>query len=275
MEYSYLFTLSYARRGEEKRFIKDILCKFDNQKLVGANLFVNNNPYNLGFYLHLNFEGKEHVLEFERWLKENYPNKTRKYNYFIGDLLYSMGTRGYNSAGLLDGDELDFLLTPEPNFLFLFPDQARMSEIFGGGRILDDFRVFLSHSSKDKDVVDIIFDELQKAEIRAWYDRYEIDPGDSIVDKINEGLSNSDIGILLLSHNFLNPTSGWTKSEMNYLIQRRINRQEKDFICLNLGMKHEELPALVQEYRYIDLSDKTAIDQLIMVLKKAKLSKTA
>lgn len=271
MESSYIFTLDYGKRMQYKQFVKDILNKFDNQKLVGVNLFINNNPYNFELYLHLNFDGD--VTEFEDWLEKNYKNMSRKYNYFVGDFLYSMSHKGYNSAGLVDSDMADFLITSESNGFFLFPDETLMNEMFKSNKIINDFKVFLSHSSKDKKIVNSIFNQLQKAEIKAWYDRYEIDPGDSIVDKINEGLSNSDTGILLLSKNFLDPSSGWTKSEMNYFIQKRMKSKETDFICLNLNLSHDELPPLVQEYRYIDMNDEDAIEQLIHVLRKKKANK--
>ena len=51
-----------------------------------------------------------------------------------------------------------------------------------------DTRVFLSHSSKDKKVVDEIFNQFQINEIDAWYDKYQIEPGDSVTEKINQGL---------------------------------------------------------------------------------------
>ena len=38
-------------------------------------------------------------------------------------------------------------------------------------------RVFLSHSSKDKKIVDDIFNKFQINEISAWSDKYQIEPG--------------------------------------------------------------------------------------------------
>ena len=45
----------------------------------------------------------------------------------------------------------------------------------------------------------MIFNEFQKSQISAWYDKYEIEPGDSITEKINQGLDESDIGIICIS----------------------------------------------------------------------------
>ena len=129
-------------------------------------------------------------------------------------------------------------------------------------------RVFLSNSSKDKKNVDEIFNSFQINEISAWYDKYQIEPGDSITEKINQGLDECDIGIICISNNFLNSPSGWTKSELNYFIQRRMRNPDKLFIIVNFDVPHDELPPLVQDYRYIDFSEKDAMEILVNVVKK-------
>ena len=80
---------------------------------------------------------------------------------------------------------------------------------------------------------------------------------------VSNGLSNS-----FLSRNFLNASSGWTKSEMNFFIQRRMRIQDKIFIIVNFDVPHDELPPLVQDYKYIDFKEKDAIDVLVNTLKK-------
>ena len=54
----------------------------------------------------------------------------------------------------------------------------------------DDFKydVFLSHSSKDKEVVRDIAEQLRANDLNVWFDAWEIRPGDSIPAKIEEGL---------------------------------------------------------------------------------------
>lgn len=265
---SYIFALNYGERMEEKKFIKDILKRYDTDTLVGAGIYVNNNPYNFEMLLHLNFENNDN--DFEEWLNINYKNKKRVYNYFHNDIFESFATRGYNVTTFIDGDTVDMAITSQANHIFLFPDKQGISSIWQTGVAEGNFMVFLSHSSKDKKVVDKIFNEVQKNQIRAWYDKYEIQPGDSITDKINDGLANSDIGVICISKNFLNSSTGWTKNELNYFIQRRMRSGDNDFICLNLDVPYEELPPLVQDYRYIDMNQEDAIEVLINTLRKRK-----
>lgn len=266
VERGYLFSLNYSERTKEKKFIKEILRKYDTQELVGAGIYVNNNPYNLQLLLHLNFEID--TTEFEEWLTTHYPEKHRKVNYFHSDIFESLPNKGYNIATFIDEYTVDMAITKEANPIFMFPERELMNSIWNTDILRDDFTVFLSHSSKDKEIVDKIFNELQVHEISAWYDKYEIKPGDSIVDKINEGLENSDLGIICVSRNFLNSSTGWTKSELNYFIQRRMRSGKTDFICLNFDVKYEDLPPLVQDYRYIDMQDASAFIVLVEILRE-------
>lgn len=261
---AYLFSLDYGDRSSEKEFISAILDKYDHDALVGANLIVNNNPYSFEMYLYLNFANE--ADEFESWIGQNYNRKIRKYNHFIDDVLFAIGHKGYNSFGLLDSSMLDLLLDPEGgNELFLFPERSVMNERLGGRGVIEHFSVFLVHSSKDKPVVDKVFNELQTQELRVWYDRYEIQPGDSISDKINDGLEKSDMGVLFLSKNLLE--SVWGRNEVNYFFQKRMNTDSKTFVPLNLDLESDEKPPLLQDYNHINITDPEAISKLTQALR--------
>ncbi|MGG1672481.1 toll/interleukin-1 receptor domain-containing protein, partial [Paenibacillus sp. NRS-1783] len=261
-----MFYLSYGERTKEKDFIKAILRKYDINVLIGAGIYVNNNPYNFQMLLYLNFSID--TSEFEDWITIHYPDKKRRFNYFIGDIVESIKSKGYNIATFIDEKTVDLIIVSGTNEIFLFPERGDFDQLWNNDILKRELNVFLSHSSKDKKFVDSIFNELQLREIRAWYDKYEIQPGDSIVDKINEGLSKSDIGIICISKNFLNSPSGWTKSELNYFIQKRMRSGETNFICLNFDVDHDDLPPLVQDYRYIDMTDSNGMITLVDTLKK-------
>ncbi len=263
----YIFSLDYGKRMQEKEFIKTILREFDTNTLVGCGIFVNNNPYALEFLFFASL-AKE-VDRFDCFIKEHFSEKKRIFNYFLDDIFLYFLQKGYNGITFVDAEEVDNVITEEANWIFLFPCKDAMKKVWKTNHELDkNFRVFLSHSSKDKEIVDTIFDEFQKSEIGVWYDKYQIEPGDSITEKINQGLDESDIGIICISNNFLNGTSGWTKSELNYFVQRRMRNPNKSFIILNFDVPHDELPPLIQDYKYIDYREKDAIDSLINALRK-------
>ena len=76
--------------------------------------------------------------------------------------------------------------------------------------------VFISHASEDKDAVAVpLARALQNAGLRVWLDMQELDIGDSLREKIDEGLSFSQFGVVIISPSFLSKL--WPKRELNGL----------------------------------------------------------
>ncbi len=76
--------------------------------------------------------------------------------------------------------------------------------------------VFLSHASEDKQTVAWPLTEaLRRLGVRVWLDKFQIDIGDSLRRKIDQGLANSRFGVVILSELFL--TKHWTGSELDAL----------------------------------------------------------
>lgn len=81
-----------------------------------------------------------------------------------------------------------------------------------------EYDVFISHAWEDKkDFVDELVDELKKVGFKVWYDTNGIKWGDSMRRKIDEGLSHSKFGIVVLSPNYIAPGKYWTKAELDAL----------------------------------------------------------
>lgn len=77
-------------------------------------------------------------------------------------------------------------------------------------------KIFISHASEDKVT---LADELAhslKAKYLVWYDSFELTAGDSLLGKINEGLSSCDYGVVILSPAFF--LKKWTRSELDGLM---------------------------------------------------------
>jgi hypothetical protein len=244
----YLLKLDYGDRRRECSFVKRLMSRFDNETLRGIVLFANNNPYALELFLFLNFVSK--TDEFEAWLSGENERK-RFPNYFLQNFYVGMRVKSYNSVSLVDDEEfIDHVFSGHANELFLFPDKELMEKEWPTIKRTET-KVFLSHSSKDKPLVDKVYNELQKKEVSAWYDTYEIRLGDSITAKINEGLSKSDIGVLFLSKEFINSKTGWTMAEANFFFQKRM-QNGKRFLVVNLDLDHDQLPPLLQDFKYLN-----------------------
>lgn len=257
---SYLIDLDYGNRKDERSFLKDILSRYNKDALVGSLLFVNNNPYHFELLWFINFESGHE--DFDKYLATNYPTKKRAYNRFVTDLMASMEKKSYNVISINAPEDVDVKMTSEANEIFFFPDRELFFNVWGKPVTMDSYTVFLSHSSKDKKFVERVFNELQKSEVRAWYDKEEIVAGDSITDKINDGLEKSDFALIFLSKNFLDGESGWTTAEANFFMQQRMRDSSKKFAIINIDVPHREMPPLMQDYRYIDASDEGFMEDI-------------
>lgn len=123
----YIFELDYGNRIMEKEFIKDILNNFNRDSLVGCGIFVNNNPYSFEFLLFLSFE--KDADKFDVFVRNRYKDKKRIFNYFIEDMVMSFATRGYNVQTLIDAEQVDMVITEEPNGIFEFPSKTMFDNL--------------------------------------------------------------------------------------------------------------------------------------------------
>jgi hypothetical protein len=88
-------------------------------------------------------------------------------------------------------------------------------------------KVFLSHASEDKERFVLRFAEALRANgIDVWVDRWEILPGDSLIEKIfEEGLKNASAVIVVLSQ--FSVSKLWVKEELDAAAVKRINSGSK------------------------------------------------
>lgn len=109
-------------------------------------------------------------------------------------------------------------------------------------------RVFLSHASEDKQRFVIPFATALRARgIDVWLDKWEILPGDSLVDKLfEEGLKEAQAVLIVISASSV--TKPWVRQELNTAIVNRITRQTKVIpIVLDKAEVPEALRSLVWE----------------------------
>lgn len=89
----------------------------------------------------------------------------------------------------------------------------------------NDYHVFISHASEDKrDFVRPLASMLESFGLRVWYDETTLTIGDSLREKIDEGLSRSLLGVVVLSENFFKKS--WTKVELNAIFSIDISKKK-------------------------------------------------
>ena len=80
---------------------------------------------------------------------------------------------------------------------------------------------FICHASEDKESIARPLEQaLRQLEIYAWLDEFEISLGDSILQKINQGLATCRSATVILSRPFF--TKNWAKYEMDGIVQRQM-----------------------------------------------------
>ena len=117
----------------------------------------------------------------------------------------------------------------------------------------DNPKVFICHSSEDKEsFVNNFVDNLFKRGIDAWVDEYEIHFGDSIIEKVNEGLKNSDKGIIIFSKNLNN--SQFALAEVDSIIYKGI--YEKSYFIIPVIIDDDvEIPELINHVSGVKITN--------------------
>ncbi|PKK81934.1 MAG: hypothetical protein CVT49_16335 [candidate division Zixibacteria bacterium HGW-Zixibacteria-1] len=84
---------------------------------------------------------------------------------------------------------------------------------------------FICHASEDKqDVVEPLASELRNQGAKVWLDSWVLKIGDSLSEKINEGLIHCKYGIVILSPSFFEKS--WPQKELSGLVQKEIGGQK-------------------------------------------------
>ncbi len=81
-------------------------------------------------------------------------------------------------------------------------------------------KVFISHSSKDGEFVDRLAMDLSARGIPVWYDKLDLQVGDSVPGKINQGLAEAKYFLIVLSPEAIE--SHWVQEELNAALMRQV-----------------------------------------------------
>jgi len=112
--------------------------------------------------------------------------------------------------------------------------------------------IFICHASEDKkEIVSPIVEAFTQAGISVWYDEAEIKWGDSITQKVNEGLKISRFVIVILSPSFAK--KNWPQKELNAALNIEVSTGELKVLPLLVGSEEEKKEILG---RYPLLNDK-------------------
>ena len=106
--------------------------------------------------------------------------------------------------------------------------------------IVQIYDAFLCHASEDKEeIANDLFLELKNRGKKIWYDDFVLRLGDSLRQKIDEGLKYSKYGIVILSRNFFN--KNWPKVELDGLFDKEVSLSRKVILPIWHKITKEEV----------------------------------
>jgi len=112
--------------------------------------------------------------------------------------------------------------------------------------------IFLSHNYRDKEFVRKLALDLECHGIRVWLDEAELKIGDSLIEKIRDGIDNVNYVAVILSPNSIE--SRWVQKEIDVAMTLEINGKEVKVLPLMLELC--ELPGFLLGKFYGDFTNK-------------------
>ncbi|MGA7617535.1 MAG: toll/interleukin-1 receptor domain-containing protein [Thermoanaerobaculia bacterium] len=126
------------------------------------------------------------------------------------------------------------------------------------------FDTFMSYFSGDADFARRLEHDLGLREINIWRDEHEIEIGDSLSAKIQEGLQNSYSMLIVLSPEAL--SRPWVNEELRAAYALRLGSDFKIFPVLH---KECTVPLFLADYRYADFRDENRYDESLALLERS------
>jgi len=125
-------------------------------------------------------------------------------------------------------------------------------------------RTFISHTHEDKLFVRCLVEDLGNAGVNVWLDEQELKVGDSIIEGISSGLTDSDYLIVVLS--CASSASNWVRAELNAALMDQLS--SGGTVVLPALIEDCDLPVLLQDRVYADfrVDYQTGLSALLEVL---------
>lgn len=109
-------------------------------------------------------------------------------------------------------------------------------------------KIFLSHSSKDKEFVRRLANDLQTSSVPVWFDEWELQVGDSLTSKIGEGIKESGWLAVILSKNSIK--SAWVEKELNAGLATELEKRQ--VYVLPILIEDCEIPIFLKDKLFAD-----------------------
>lgn len=217
LDKDYVWECDYGVRKPLIPVLQKLLKEQDATSLQMLNIFVNNIAYNLELFIVVSYANPQegHVETMKQELTE--LGVRYRPDITLNELVREQGNRRFDAQTLTRNTDVDILF--ESNFI-LWPEIDDLKELgyYFNKPLGKSVPVFLSHSSKDKPIIEDLIPYLNGAGLPVWFDKISIDYGESITEAIEKGIDESGAVIFWITRNFLN--SSWCKTERRNFLNR-------------------------------------------------------
>lgn len=254
----YVWECDYGERTPLMNNLMILLDEQDAKTLGMAAIFVNNNMYNLEFFLVLSYEAAdESDIKRMKELLEPIGIKYRP-DITFDALIKEQANRRFNSTTLLDS------ITIEDSFasVFIFKERNRIyDQNTSMSPMGKESTVFISHTSCNKKEIRELIPFLNSTNLPVWYDEISIDFGDSISQKIQEGIRDSGAVIFWVTEDFLK--SNWCKLEMDsFLMRYASNRDVRIITVIHSDVDEKQLPVFIKNLKYLKVHNNETLESV-------------
>ena len=251
MDRDFIWEADYGERRKVYDVSKKLLTTQKAESLQCISYFVNNNPYNLEFYILVSYNTP--TEEEMVYMKQNFENIGLKYrNDVTMDTLFcEMKNRRFNSVAFCDEKEFD----RDVEGLFWFPERRKLEKM---GYIMKSFtinkEIFISHASENKDRIRKLIPYLNGKNMAVWFDEYNINGGDRLYDRIKSGMEEATVIVFWVSKGFLK--SNWCREEMKIAADMKL----KQIYIIDEDVDFKELKKDNLDYKYIIIKQSDTIE---------------
>ncbi|WP_441241705.1 TIR domain-containing protein [Tardiphaga sp. 768_D3_N2_1] len=135
-------------------------------------------------------------------------------------------------------------------------------------------RIFISHSERDKKIVDRISVRLRSGGFDVFADHFQLRPGDNFQRKISEELTEAAVVLIVLSKNSFR--SEWVQQEFATIaLQQEVSERQRRIVPIKID--EIPVPSYLAHLQYIDLSQdfESGLERLTAELDVTKVAPLA
>lgn len=128
-------------------------------------------------------------------------------------------------------------------------------------------KVFLCHTSSDKQIVHDLYKRLLFDGVDAWLDKEKILPGQNWELEIRNALFDADVIIVCLSKNSVS-RDGYVQKEIKYALDKSDEKPEEAIYIIPARLEECDVPLRLRKWQWVDLFIDDGYSKLISSLKR-------